>query len=592
MRTGFPLRARLFLAASIFVVALATVLLVYLPKQLDRIGMRGAYQRADSVASLMSGAVTPGLAFEDQAAVGSALAALSHTPDVAYGAVFSKDAAIVARHPPAGAAIPPQPEFSSPKVSQTWVDGSTMHISQPITDNRGVIGRLQLGFSLGWVEQAQQENRQLALSFTALLAAGLYAGLLLLGFLLTRPVVRLTRLASAVAKGHLNDIEIGDLKNHADSGDELKRLTHSFYLMVSKLRGTQSALRNQITEAQGQRQTAEEQRERAETALVHLEKTQEKLVRSEKLASLGHLVAGIAHEINTPLGAITASAEILVEHMNPAFQDALVPLARMNDHQADMVLQVLAKTLDAEKLSGREARSTRQSLVTQLTDSGVTDPRAVAEGLMELGYEPGDDFWEQLAEGAEVATLVAVAGPLSLLLRNVRNIHNASTKAKKIVLALKTFARSNIDGERVAVDLRQNIDTVLTLYQNQLKLGVVTEVDVAEGLVIQGNDDALGQVWTNLIHNAIQAMNGTGHLWVGGVKTNARVVLTFRNDGPPIPADILPRIFEPFFTTKPAGEGTGLGLDIVRQILDAHGGSIEVTTEEAWTEFRVDLPLD
>ena len=110
MRTGFPLRARLFLAASIFVVALATVLLVYLPKQLDRIGMRGAYQRADSVASLMSGAVTPGLAFEDQAAVGSALAALSHTPDVAYGAVFSKDAAIVARHPPAGAAIPPQPE--------------------------------------------------------------------------------------------------------------------------------------------------------------------------------------------------------------------------------------------------------------------------------------------------------------------------------------------------------------------------------------------------------------------------------------------------------------------------------------------------
>jgi signal transduction histidine kinase len=211
---------------------------------------------------------------------------------------------------------------------------------------------------------------------------------------------------------------------------------------------------------------------------------------------------------------------------------------------------------------------------------------------MELGYAPGDDFWEQLAEGAEVATLVAVAGPLSLLLRNVQNIHTASTKAKKIVLALKTFARSNIDGERVAVDLRQNINTVLTLYQNQLKLGVVTEVDVAEGLVIQGNDDALGQVWTNLIHNAIQAMNGTGHLWVGGVKTNARAVLTFRNDGPPIPADILPRIFEPFFTTKPAGEGTGLGLDIVRQILDAHGGTIEVTTEEAWTEFRVDLPLD
>jgi signal transduction histidine kinase len=592
MRTGFPLRARLLMVASTFVVALASVLLVYLPEQLDKIGMQGAYQRAESVASLMSGAVTPGLAFEDQGAVGSALAVLSHTPYVNYGVVFSKDTAIMARHPQTGPNIPPLPADRTPTEMQTWVDGSTMHISQPIKDNRGVIGRLQLGFSLGWVEAAQQANRQIALSFTALLAAGLYTGLLLVGYLLTRPVIRLTGLSRAVAKGHLDDIEIGDLKQHADSRDELKRLSHTFYLMVSKLRNTQSALRNQITEAQGQRQTAEEQRERAETALVHLEKTQQQLVRSEKLASLGHLVAGIAHEINTPLGAITASAEILVQHMHPAYQDALGPLAQMDEHQTEVVMKVLDKTVDAEKLRGREARAARRELVVQLSESGVTDPREVAEGLMELGYSPKDDFWTQLAQSGEVADVITVAGPLALLLRNAQNIHNASTKAKKIVLALKTFARSNIDGEWARVDLHQSIDTVLTLYQNQLNVGVETNVDVAEGLVVQGNGDALSQVWTNLIHNAIQAMNGTGQIRVRGIEADAKAVLTFGNNGPPIPEDVLPRIFEPFFTTKPAGEGTGLGLDIVRQILGNHGGSIDVTTGEAWTEFRVELPLD
>ena len=216
----------------------------------------------------------------------------------------------------------------------------------------------------------------------------------------------------------------------------------------------------------------------------------------------------------------------------------------------------------------------------------------MAEALVDLGYNQDEVFWKALADDDDVATLIQISSPLSVLVRNAHNIESATSKAKKIVTALKTFARSNIDEIRAPVHLADNVETVLTLYQNQMKSGITTEVEIDKDLVVLGNGDALSQVWTNLIHNAIQAMKGAGKMRIRGWGEGEHALLTFGNDGPPIDEDVLPRIFDAFFTTKPEGEGTGLGLDIVRQIVETHSGSIHVTTSAEWTEFRVKLRFE
>lgn len=589
MHRGLPLRARLLIGASLFVAVLASILLVYLPEKLDEIAMRGARERGEAVAALLGGAVTPGLVFEDAQSISSTLEPLASTPDAVYSMVMSPSGDVLARYPK-DTTLKPATDIE-PTGARTWVHDSALHVSQPVTGREGPVGRIQVGFSLAWVEAAKQKNKQVALTFTALLGASLYAGFLLLGFVLTRPVLRLTALSRSVAKGHLDEIEIVQRGDESESRDELTRLTHTFFAMLQKLRDSQAALREQIAEAQAQRKAAEEQRERAEFALAELKKTQDQLVRSEKLASLGHLVAGIAHEINTPLGAITASAEILNSRMASAFESSMGPYSDLSEEQQALVLETLRESAEAPQLRGREARNARKEIGQGLAKQGIADAREAATALIELGYSPDSDFWPRLAQHPEADVIVKVASPLAILLRNAHNIGSATTKAKKIVMALKTFARTNIDDVRAPVNLASSIETVLTLYQNHLKSGVEVDIDIDKSLIVQGDNDALTQVWTNLIHNAIQAMKGAGHIGIRGAQEEDYAVLRFRNNGPPIPADVLPRIFEPFFTTKPEGEGTGLGLDIVRQIVEAHSGAISAESNDEWTEFSVKIRM-
>lgn len=603
MKRGLPLRARLLVGASGFVAALAAILLIYLPGQLDEIAMRGERERAEAVAALIGGAVTPGVAFEDSEAVAAALMPLSKTRDALYGVVLSADGELISRYPPGDQGVIvslPDPEVVGGAL---WVSGSTLNISQPLyaraptavtttADKDRTIGRVQIGFSLDWVEAAKLANRQVALSFTALLAAGLYAGLLIFGLVLTRPIIRLTGLSRSVAKGHLDAIDIQSSEDLGDSRDELTRLTQTFYLMLEKLRGSQADLKDQISEAQAQREVAEEQRKRAELALSDLKKTQVQLIRSEKLASLGHLVAGIAHEMNTPLAAITAGAEIMTERMNETFRGSIGPFSRLSEEQQEQVLQIFEVGAAAPLLRGRQARASRRALAERLDGLGVDQPRSTAESLLTLGYSEDVPFWNDLADRSDAGNIVVVAAPLTVLLRNAHNITTATAKVKKIVTALKTFARTNTGDVREPVDLAQSVGTVLTLYQSQLRDGVVVGVEIPPDLVVQGDGDALSQVWTNLLHNAIQAMNGKGSIQIVGWSEGEHAELTFGNDGPVIPDDVMPRIFEAFFTTKPEGEGTGLGLDIVQQIVQSHGGSISARSTEAWTEFKVKLRFE
>jgi signal transduction histidine kinase len=141
------------------------------------------------------------------------------------------------------------------------------------------------------------------------------------------------------------------------------------------------------------------------------------------------------------------------------------------------------------------------------------------------------------------------------------------------------------------VDVAASLDTVLGLYGSQIREGIEVQRDLAPTPPVAGHVDELVQVWTNLIHNAMYAMQGRGRLQLASQVQDGCVVVRITDSGPGVPPALHDKIFEPFFSTKPRGEGTGLGLHICRQIITKHGGTLGLDSEPGRTTFHVRLPL-
>jgi signal transduction histidine kinase len=206
-------------------------------------------------------------------------------------------------------------------------------------------------------------------------------------------------------------------------------------------------------------------------------------------------------------------------------------------------------------------------------------------------YEQIDSFLP-LLKHPDVDWILRLAYNLTRLQSNSKNINTAVERAAKIVFALKSYARYDSSGLKQLSQISDTLETVLELYQTQLKKGVEVKRDYQFLSPILCYPDELMQVWTNLMHNAIQAMEGKGKLEILVSERDNHVVVQFTDSGCGIPPEIQGRIFEPFFTTKPTGEGSGLGLDIVNKIVEKHEGRIECESQPGKTTFRVWLPID
>jgi len=166
----------------------------------------------------------------------------------------------------------------------------------------------------------------------------------------------------------------------------------------------------------------------------------------------------------------------------------------------------------------------------------------------------------------------------------------AAKRAAKIVFALKSYAHPGASSGSQEGNLAENLDTVLTLYHNLIKRGVEVVRQYESDGVVVGHHDELNQVWTNLVHNALQAMDFDGTLTLQIRDLDDSVELSVIDDGPGVPEHVRPRIFDPFFTTKPQGEATGLGLSICRDIIERHGGTLSLESEPGRTAFTAVLP--
>jgi signal transduction histidine kinase len=329
--------------------------------------------------------------------------------------------------------------------------------------------------------------------------------------------------------------------------------------------------------------------------LQRLKATQQDLIQSEKMAALGQLIAGVAHEINTPLGAIRSSVGNMghyltntIEHLPHLFQS-------FNQEDTEQFLILLRRSLESTPLlSAKEERKLRRALAQDLSSQAIPNASGIAETLVIMGiYDVAQvQPFLPLLQKTNTDTIMSIAYKLSGLHRSTGTIQMATDRASVIVTALKTYAHQNPSNQPMEIDLVQSLDTVLTLYHSQLKHGVEVVRQYDSVPWVCGYPDELSQVWTNLIHNAIQAMEHHGKLTISLACDLAKtaVLIQVSDTGNGIPAEIHHQIFEPFFTTKPPGEGTGIGLSIVQQIIEKHQGAITFTSQPGHTTFTVQLP--
>ena len=324
---------------------------------------------------------------------------------------------------------------------------------------------------------------------------------------------------------------------------------------------------------------------------LKVKEAQMMMVHSEKLAALGQLSAGIAHEINTPLGAIKALSNEMSTGLHQAYINLFNLLNKLDDKKRNALIHLITHhNIKKEFLSTREERAYKKQLREQLESHNISDAEFIADKMVQIDMLAMDQCMIDMA-GAHCKDCIQVLYDFFIVQKNNYTILSSVEKASRIVNSLKMYVHSAESSQAVAHSLKESIEAILIIYQNQLKSGIHITINVPDDLLITGYPDELGQVWTNLIVNACQAMNFKGELGISAKEEKNNVVVTITDTGCGIASNIGNKIFDEFFSTKKIGEGSGLGLSIVKKIIDKHNGKIYFESEAGkGTTFYVELP--
>lgn len=309
--------------------------------------------------------------------------------------------------------------------------------------------------------------------------------------------------------------------------------------LTISLRRSDAIIEARNRELMVQRDELAREKETIEQLLIDLTNTQAQLIQSEKMASLGQMVAGLAHEINTPLGFVTINVGVIDRNIG-LFNEAIMQTSELVSMLENGDLNEALQKLD--------------------------DTKCLLQRIFDLN-----------------------------LLEKTKNRINEATigleRIRELIINLKNFSRLD-EAEMKKVDLKQSIESALLITNNLIKHKAEVETHYEENLAVECYPAQLNQVFLNIITNAVQSIPEFGKIAIKTWTENGSVKISIADTGVGIPEANLKRIFEPFFTTKPTGQGTGLGLSIVYKIIERHDGKIDVKSKVGeGTEFIITLPL-
>ena len=323
--------------------------------------------------------------------------------------------------------------------------------------------------------------------------------------------------------------------------------------------------------------------------------------QNEKMMAMGKLAAGLAHELNNPASAIVRGSASLLKHLKlvPDTFKKVISI-KMSNEQVDKVNDKMFSVLgrkDKPILTLMQRTSLEDELGECLQGHSVANSQETAENLIEFGFTCNDVN--------EIASLVPpehLSPVLNWINNNlvtekmVNDIQESSQRIEKLVGAVKNFTHMDRGSDKEYINIHSGISNTLTMLAHKVRKGNVELVEDYDTSLppVKAFVGELNQVWTNLIDNALDAMevNNKGRLLIKTKKDREFVEVSIIDDGPGIPDEIKSQIFDPFFTTKEIGKGTGLGLDVVTRIVRQHDGSIKVNSVPGRTEFIVCFPID
>ncbi len=321
--------------------------------------------------------------------------------------------------------------------------------------------------------------------------------------------------------------------------------------------------------------------------------------QNEKLMALGKLSAGLAHELNNPASAMVRSATELRKRITqtPEKFKAVMNI-RLTNEQVDAVNELVFRKAENGSTNNQSLME-RTSLEDELTDwmdnHGVDQGFEYSETFAEFCFSIED--LEFVASHVSQEFLPAVLGWVEDVLtteKMVEEIEDSATRISDLVSSVKTYSHMDKGTDKEVIELQKVLKSTVTMLNHKAKQKRVDiELKIPADLPeFSGYVSELNQVWTNLLDNAIDAVEEDGKIEVSARAKNKNLYLIFKDNGKGIPEDVVSKIFDPFFTTKDVGEGTGLGLDVVHKIIEKHGATIEVESKPGETIFELCFPLD